>query len=224
VTRVVALVAARNERDRIADTVAALRSLVAVSDVVVVDDGSRDDTASRALAAGAAVLRLERPRGKGRALEGALRRIAPADAWLFADGDLGASAGALGDVLDPVLAGDADLAIAAFPPGQGGGLGIVKRAAARAIAVLGRRRVLEPLSGQRALSAEALDAVRPLANGFGVETAMTIDAGRAGLRVLEVPSPLSHRAGLRDLRGFAHRGRQGWDILRAVVPRTLGLR
>ncbi len=216
--RVVALVAARDEADLIADTVSALRSLADVTDVVVVDDGSRDDTASRALAAGAAVLRLERPRGKGRALEGALRRLAPADAWLLADGDLGASAAALGAVLDPVLACEADLAIAVFPPGQGGGLGIVKRAAARAIAVLGHHEVLEPLSGQRALSAEALDAVRPLANGFGVETAMTIDAGRADLRVLEVPAPLSHREGRRDVRGFAHRGRQGWDILRAVVP------
>ncbi|MGZ5351523.1 MAG: glycosyltransferase [Actinomycetota bacterium] len=223
-SRVVALVAARDESARIAATVGALRELDAVSEVVVVDDGSRDDTASRALAAGAAVLRLDRPRGKGGAIEGALRRLEPADVWLFADGDLGESAGALSAVLEPVLADGADVAIAVFPPGRAGGFGLVKRTAARAIGTLGGLSVVEPLSGQRAMSAGALEAVRPLAAGFGLETAMTIDAGRARLRVIEVPADLTHRPTFRDVRGFAHRGRQGWDIVRAVVPRALGLR
>jgi hypothetical protein len=74
------------------------------------------------------------------------------------------------------------------------------------------------------VSASALETVRPLARGFGVEAAMTIDAARAGLRVVEVPAELAHRSTGRDLAGFAHRGRQGWDVLRAVVPRALGLR
>lgn len=223
-SRVVALVAARDEAPRIGATVTALRELDGLSEVVVVDDGSRDDTASIALAAGAVVLRLDRPRGKGRALEGALRRLGAADVWLLADGDLGESAGALAAVLEPVMLGEADLAIARFPPAEGGGFGLVKRAAARAIRILGGVEVAEPLSGQRALTAKALESVRPLANGFGVETAMTIDAGRARLRVVEIPSDLRHRPTRRDLRGFAHRGRQGWDIVRAVAPRAAGIR
>jgi glycosyltransferase involved in cell wall biosynthesis len=224
VSRVVALVAARDEAASIGATVAALRELEGVDQVVVVDDGSRDDTASRALAAGAAVLRLDHPRGKGSAVEGALRRLEPADVWLFADGDLGETAGALEAVLDPVRRGDADVAIAVFPPGPGGGFGLVKRAAARAIRALGGPDVAEPLSGQRAVSAAALEVMRPLAAGFGLETAMTIDASRGGMRIVEVPADVAHRATFRDLRGFAHRGRQGWDILRAVLPRALGLR
>lgn len=224
--RVVALVAARDEADRIGETVTALRALEPVAEVVVVDDGSRDETAPRSLAAGATVLRLDRARGKGRALEGALTRLRDraADVWLLADGDLATTAASLDAVLDPVLAGDADLAIATFPPGQGGGFGLVKRAARHAIRLGSGLDVREPLSGQRALTAQALEAVRPLARGFGVETAMTIDAVRAGLRVLEVPAELGHRPTYRDVRGFAHRGRQGWDILRAALPRMLGLR
>ncbi|MEX2204194.1 MAG: glycosyltransferase family 2 protein [Actinomycetota bacterium] len=224
--RVVALVAARDEGDRIGETVTALRALEPVTEVVVVDDGSRDETAPRSLAAGATVLRLERARGKGRAMEGALTRLrdrAP-DVWLLADGDLAATAASLDAVLAPVMAGEADLAIATFPPGQAGGFGFVKRAARHAIRLGSGLDVREPLSGQRALTAEALEAVRPLARGFGVETAMTIDAVRAGLRVLEVPAELGHRPTFRDVRGFAHRGRQGWDILRAALPRMLGLR
>ncbi len=221
--RVVALVPARNEGDRIDATVTALRRLLS-DEVVVVDDGSEDETASRALAAGATVLSIPRSAGKGRAMEGALRRLPAADVWLFADGDLGESAAELAALLTVVLSGEADLAIATFPPGSGGGFGIVKRFARRAIRLLSGLEVREPLSGQRAISAAALAACRPIAGGFGVETAMTIDAVRGGFRVLEVPAALSHRSTGRSIRGFAHRGRQGLDIGRAVAARALGLR
>ncbi len=224
--RGVPLVAARDAGDRIGQTVTALRALEPVTEVVVVDDGSRDETAPRSLAAGATVLRLDRARGKGRALEGALARLRDraADVWLLADGDLAETAASLDAVLGPVLAGEADLAIATFPPARSGGFGLVKRASRLAIRLGSGLDVREPLSGQRALTDEALAAVRPLARGFGVETAMTIDAVRAGLRVLEVPAELGHRPTFRGARGFAHRGRQGWDILRAALPRMLGLR
>lgn len=223
-SRVVALVAARDEADRVGDTAIALRRIDAVDEVVVVDDGSRDDTASRALAAGATVLRLDRSRGKGGALEGALGRLPPADAWLLADADLGSSASGLAAVLRPVLGGEVDLAVAVLPAAQGGGFGLVKRSSRRVIRRLTGLELAEPLSGQRALSSSALAAVRPFASGFGIEAAMSIDAARAGLRMREVRTDLAHRPTMRDLRGFAHRGRQGWDILRALAPRALGIR
>lgn len=219
-----ALVAARDEADLIGTTVRELRRIDGVSEVVVVDDGSRDATSARAIEAGAAVLRRERALGKGDAIDRALER-ANADVWLLADGDLGSSASALNAVLESVLAGDADLVIAAFPPvREGGGFGLVKRAARWAIRRLCGFDATEPLSGQRAITATAIDAVRPLARGFGMETAMTIDAVRAGLRVVEVPAELSHRPSYRNVRGFVHRGRQGWDVVRAVVPRAFRFR
>jgi hypothetical protein len=218
--RSVAVVPARDEADRVAATVAALEPLV--DEVVVVDDGSSDGTASAALVAGAAVLRASRRRGKGLALEEALDRLEPADLCLFADADLGASAAFLAPLLEAVRAGRADVAIARFPKLEGGGFGIVKRTAARAIRLLVGFEAAEPLSGQRALSAAALAAVRPLAGGFGVETAMTIDAVRAGLNVVEIPiEGLTHRPTGRGARGFAHRARQGADILVAAAARVV---
>jgi len=222
--RVCALIAARNEADRIGATVSALRSLPGVEDVVVVDDASTDGTASAALAAGATVIQGRCRAGKGRALEGALRRLPPAGVWLLADADLGHTAGQLGAVLSEVLEGRADLAVAILPPAQGGGFGLVKRSAGRAIRLLSGFQPVEPLSGQRALTHEALEACRPLSAGFGMETGMTIDAVRRGFRVVEVRADLDHRATGRGLGGFAHRGRQGVDVVLAVLPRALGLR
>ena len=218
--RLVALVAARNETGRIGPGVSALLPLV--DEVVVVDDGSTDATGSEASAAGATVLRSRGRNGKGGALEGALRRLEPADVWLLADGDLGATAAGLVRLVEVVSSDGADLAIAILPPARAGGFGLVKRTAAHLIRGQSGFRASEPLSGQRALTGHALEAVRPLASGFGVETAMTIDAVRAGLRVVEIPiEGLEHRATYRNLSGFLHRGRQGWDIAKAVLPRIL---
>ena len=218
--RSVAVVPARDEVGSIGAAVTALEPLV--DEVVVVDDASSDGTAAAALVAGASVLQASRNRGKGRAVEEALERLEPADVWLLADADLGSTAARLAPLLDAVREGRADIAIAVFPELEGGGFGLVKATAAWAIARLTGFEAEEPLSGQRALSASALAAVRPLAPGFGMETAMTIDAIRAGLRVVEIPiDGLSHRPTGRGARGFVHRGRQGLDILAAAAVRAV---
>jgi glucosyl-3-phosphoglycerate synthase len=222
--RVVALVPARDEEATVALTVQALRRL-SLAEVVVVDDGSTDATSAEALAAGATVLRIPVRAGKGGAMEGALDRLPPADVWLFADADLGPSAEGLGTLLEVAVSGRADMVVAMLPPQAGGGMGTVRRASATAIRWLSHFRPEAPLSGQRAINARCLAAVRPLAGGFGVETAMTIDAVRAGFRVVEIPVPgLTHRATGRTLRGFVHRGRQGLHIARAAVARAVRLR
>lgn len=217
--RVVAIVAARDEADRVAATVRAL--LAFVDRVVVADDGSCDGTGAIAADAGAQVVRRARGGGKGAALEAAIAVAGEPSTVLLADADLGASAAALADLLAPIAAGTADLVVGVLPAGPGGGLGMVRRVSAAAIRLAGGPRMAAPMSGQRALTAEALAALRPLAGGFGVETAMGIDAARAGLRVVEVPIAATHRARGRTLAGFAHRGRQGVHLLRAAIPRLV---
>jgi hypothetical protein len=76
-----------------------------------------------------------------------------------------------------------------------------------------------PISGQRALRPEVVEAVRPFAHGFGMETAMTIDAVRAGFRLVEVDLDLEHRATGKTAAGFAHRFRQLLDIVRVYAAR-----
>jgi Glycosyl transferase family 2 len=219
----VALVAARNEEERIADTVEALRSVC--DEVLVVDDGSLDRTVELASEAGARVLIVPESIGKGGALEGALARIDPVDEYLLADGDLGSSAKEAAPLLEAVREGRADLAIGVLPwDPRHGGFRLVKRAASRAIEAVCGFRAEEPLSGQRALARTAMEAVRPLSEGFGVEVGMTIDAVRAGLRVVEIPVALEHVPTGRAPAAFAHRARQGLGVLGTAIPRALGVR
>ena len=139
--------------------------------------------------------------------------------YLLCDGDLAESASALGPLVQAVRDGRADLAVAVFAQRVGGGFGIALGFARWAI----RRRcglvTAAPISGQRALGAGTLEQVLPFAAGYGMELGMTIDAVRAGSRVLELELELSHRAGGRSLAGFAHRARQLADFVRAYARR-----
>ena len=66
---------------------------------------------------------------------------------------------------------------------------------------------------------DVLRDVLPLAEGFGMEIGMTVDAVRAGHSVAEIELPLSHRATFRTLRGFAHRARQLRDFRKVARSR-----
>jgi hypothetical protein len=213
--RLTILVAARDEEDRIAETVVTLRRDFPGADVIVADDGSRDATAAVAEAAGARVVRLPH-RGKGQALTLAEREAEPGP-LLLCDADV---RGGLG----PLAESRSDLAIAVFARRQGGGFGVAKRVARALIRRLSGYEAREPLSGQRRLSERARAACFPLAAGFGVETRMTIDAVHAGLTVDEVELELEHRATSRDLRGFAHRGRQLLELMLACGPQDVSFR
>ena len=139
---------------------------------------------------------------------------------VFLDADAGASATGIGSLLHPVLEDRLDLAIATYTArGASGGHGRVVRLARGAIFRRTGWRPEVPLSGIRAMTVDAYRAVRPLARGWGVEIAMTIDACRAGLRVGEVATDLTHRATGTDLHARVHRARQYADVRRALLSR-----
>jgi hypothetical protein len=191
--------------------VRAALSIEGVRRVVVVDDGSQDDTDRAAEDAGAKVVRLHGSHGKGAAIEMGATLVEDAGIVLLLDGDLGATAAQGELLLNPLLFGDSDMTIATFPrvPAGKAGFGLVKRLARWGIRRLGGDfEATAPLSGQRALTRECLATVRPLSAGYGVEVGLTIRALRAGFRVVEVSTTMSHSASGRDLKGFAHRGRQ----------------
>jgi glycosyltransferase involved in cell wall biosynthesis len=241
---VAAVIPAKDEADRIAATVRAVRGIEGVDLVVVVDDGSSDATAALAREAGAEVVRHARNRGKAAAMTTGAGHVARCEQraegqaeqheggagapggrrpLLFVDGDLEASAANLGVLVPPVTEGRADMTIATLPPQKtpGGGRGFVVRLARDGIEHLTGFRPVQPLSGMRCLSREAFDAASPLARGWGVEVGLTVDVLLAGMRVLEVPCDLHHRVSGSDWRGQLHRARQYRDVALALGLRRL---
>ncbi|HEU4943536.1 MAG TPA: glycosyltransferase [Solirubrobacterales bacterium] len=220
---VAAIVAARNEADRIGVTIAALRRALPAATVWVADDASSDGTAEAAIAAGAQVVSRRRPHGKGTNVTAAAEAALSADPphlVLLCDGDLGESAAALVPLLEAVERGECDLAVAAFSRRVGGGFGVALGFARWTIRRLCGLETAAPISGQRAMRAEVLRATLPFARGYGMEVGMTVDAVRAGYRLREYELDLSHRATGRSLAGFAHRARQLADFARAGLRRA----
>lgn len=215
--RVVAIIPAFNEEEYIRYTVEALTLLPDVTEIVVVDDASTDRTAELAAHAGARVISMPCNSGKGAALNKGASKIS-ADVVMLLDGDLGSSAGEACFLLEPVLAGLADMTIAGFPPPRRkGGLGLVKGLARFGIKHYTGLEMKTPLSGQRVMTREVMEELLPFASGYGVEVGLTIRAARAGFRVLEVPVQMTHAETGRDLKGFLHRGKQFWHITRVLA-------
>lgn len=217
----VAVIPAYNEAEYIYNTVLNLKKIPAISEILVVDDASTDETAALAKKAGARVISLERNGGKGEALNTGIRHTS-ADIYLLLDGDLGESARDAEFLLKPVLEGRADMTVARFPPPKRkGGFGLVKGLARWGIRVYTGLTMHSPLSGQRAMTRQVLEKVFPFSAGYGVEVGMTIKAARAGFRVLEVPVQMTHAETGRDLKGFKHRSKQFWHIARTLLKAAI---
>lgn len=227
-SRVAAVVPAKDEGDRVAATVTALLALDEVALVIVVDDGSSDDTGDLAAAVGAIVVRHPVNRGKAAALETGVARLAEEETrtkaephvLLFADADLAESAAHLAPLMAPVLLGSADLAVANIPRSASSlGAGRVVRLARAQIEAMTGRTIEQPLNGMRVMTRETFAAATPLASGWGVEAAMLVDVLRAGRRVVEVPVELTHRRTGKDFKGSMHRAMQLRDVSTALLAR-----
>ncbi|HYB17370.1 MAG TPA: glycosyltransferase family 2 protein [Streptosporangiaceae bacterium] len=226
---VAVVIPARDEADRIQATVTAAAGIPGVALVIVVDDGSGDATAAVAQRAGAVVTRHGRNRGKGAAMETGAEAARVIDQrehrdrprhLLFLDADLADTAARAGPLIDPVLAGKADMTIAVFSTTvKLGGHGLVVGMSGAGIHRATGWRPAQPLNGQRCLTRAAFEAARPIARGWGAETGLTIDLLRQGFRVTEVEVELAHRATGTGMRAQLHRAHQLTDVARALAVR-----
>lgn len=204
--RVVAVVPALDEEGAIGDVVRGLAAYV--DTVVVVDNGSLDQTAQRATEAGAVVV-VEPRRGYGRAcLAGMARaRSLGAEVVLFADGDGSDDPADVPGLLDDVLAGGADVALGERVPArmEPGAMTGVQRFGNWFAPMLMRRllgapyRDMPPLKACRVAALERL-ALQDVGHGFTIE--LLIKAHRGGLRIRRRPvSCRARRAGSSKVSG-----------------------
>lgn len=236
--RVIALVPAFNAAATVGETVAALKLITIITEIIVIDDGSSDSTDVEAKKAGAHVIRLGQNRGKGEALNAGLSEVRANAGVNVADGanacanandivalvdsDLGSSAVEFEKLIEPVMKNHADMTIARFPKAvRKGGFGLLKKTAQNGLKLFTGIKFDSPLSGQRVLNAHAIEAIGSFESGWGVEVGMTIDVCRSGLRVREIPVQMKHNETGRDLAGFQHRGQQFLGVIRVFAKRLM---
>lgn len=202
------MIPAYNEAERIGATLRALKqlSLPQPYEVIVIDDGSVDETARIAREQGADRILTQPNKGKGAALNFGFME-SKGDLLLLLDADIGTTAAEALKLLQPVLEDKADMTIATFPirKNKGGGFGFVVGLARWGIRKYTGRAMSAPLSGQRALKRAVVEQCGGFAEHWGVEIALTILALRNGFRVEEVPTEMTHRVTGRKLKDILHR-------------------
>ena len=209
--------------DEAAALPAALASFPPEAGLLVVDNGSTDQTAAVAAAHGAQVVREPR-RGFGAACWAGVQ-AAPGEVLVFADADGSFDGADLPAVAGPVLRGEADLVVgsrlARGAPGAMSALAVLEnRLLGLACRVLFGVPVTD-LGPFRAIRRDRLLALGMTDRGSGWPLEMIGRAGTVGLRVAEVPVRYRPRAGGRSKVSGSVRGTV--RAVTAMAAVTLGL-
>ncbi len=210
------IIPAYNEQARIMKTLESLKSIEEIGEIIVVDDGSQDCTYQiLSPLKNIRLLRIEQNKGKGNAVKNALNHVNNKYVALL-DADLCESASEVKKLIEHIKPGKKAIIIGKLPaPSRKGGFGIVRKISKKGFERLTSKRVDSLLSGQRILPADFLRSI-DLPNGFGLEFKITLEGVRQGLELIEVPVEMSHRETGRDIKGFIHRGKQCYDIVRII--------
>ena len=206
--RRVAIVPALNEEESVARVIDEIRAFDPGFEIVVVDDGSADRTAEVARARGAQVIRLPFNLGIGGAVQTGFRYAFEHDFDLAVrlDGDGQHDPRQLGAILEPVLAGEADIAVGSRFVGRTGyrssrsrRIGIVILAGA--VSGLVRQRITDPTSGFQALNRHAIRLFAADYPHDYPEVEATVMLFKHRLRLREVPVTMRRRAAGRSSIG-----------------------
>lgn len=212
---------AYNEASKIKNTLENIYSIEEIDEIIVVDDGSSDNTSeivSTIESKKIKLFKLEQNKGKGYALNYGLNiAMENADIIGFLDADLGSSSKEVKKLIDSILNNEADVIIAKFPPAKKkGGLGFVKGLAKKSVLEMTGKELDATLSGQRLFKKEVLNKFDKIPFGYGVEVGMTIDILKYGYTIKEVLVNMTHSETGRDLKGFIHRGKQYYHIKKVL--------
>ncbi|OHA79992.1 MAG: hypothetical protein A2747_02105 [Candidatus Yonathbacteria bacterium RIFCSPHIGHO2_01_FULL_44_41] len=197
------IIPAYNESAGIRRVIKIIRSSPIVREIIVVDDGSSDNTSAIAIRSGAQVITLPRNRGKGQAMQAGVNE-AKNDVILFCDGDMyGFSETSIKNMVSPIIEGKEDMVIGIRP------------------VISSIQRIfpfLVPISGFRAIKKSLWSEIpSKFISGYQVELAINFVARRNGWRVLHFDVPgLKHsikEAKLGIFSGLVARATMSFDAL-----------
>jgi len=202
--RILVIIPAHNEAASLAEVIAEVRAAV-TADIVVVDDGSSDNTAAIALREGVELLSLPFNLGIGSTMQAGFKFACREgyDIAVQVDGDGQHDAAELPLILDPVIKGECDLAVGSRYLDRGSYSGSTGRRAGTAIfskilSLLTREKLTDATSGFRAIDR---DLIVLFANDYPrdypeVEVLLLVHMARR--RIREVPVAMRQRGGGRS--------------------------
>ncbi|MGH2331854.1 MULTISPECIES: glycosyltransferase family 2 protein [Thermoanaerobacter] len=202
------VIPAFNEGKNIGRVLSVLETIDMIDEIIVVNDGSTDDTKEQALKHDVKLVDLPKNQGKGKALKAGIDN-AKGDIIVMLDADLiGLTEKHFVNLVSPVLKDEADMTIGIFSGGRK--------------STDFAQKVAPFLSGQRAIKRQFLENIEKMEiSKFGVEIALNKHAKKNKLRVVNVPlENLSHvmkeeKLGL--IKGFYARLKMYFDILKMGI-------
>lgn len=213
-----------NESKGIAETIsrclacepALLEAGVGAFEVIVVDDGSQDDTAERVREFPVRLIQHPVNRGYGAALKTGFS-AAQYDLVGFLDADATYPPEHFPALCRPVLEGRADLVVGSRMNGAESRMPWTRRLGnhlfAHLLTIIGRTDVSDTASGMRVFRKQTLDLLSPLPDGLNLTPVMSTRAAHEGVRVVEVPIPYDERVGRSKLNVV----RDGVRFLETIV-------
>lgn len=219
--KVVCVVPVYNEGDIIVDTIEGLKKIKYIDEILVVNDGSNDNTLDIIKTLNVSIIDLKKNHGKGYAMKKAIDTL-DFHYIAFVDGDLGHTSIEVASLILPIISGEADVSIARFPEINRmtytkGGFGILKKFSKKGVYYFTKKDMDTSLSGQRVYKKEVIDKIDYIPNRYGIEVAMTIQTINNGFSIIEIPVTMNHRYSQRNLKGNIHRGKQFFDILNTFI-------
>lgn len=178
--KITAVIPAYDEEKTIGNVLKPLSAISLINEIVVISDGSHDNTAQIARNYKARVIELEKNRGKTNAVLTGVKNT-DADIILMLDADLiGLSVEHIMNLLQPVIYKEADMTIGIFKCGRG----------ATDLA----QKIAPFLSGQRVISKSVFTKLEKYkVKDYGIEMALTLMAEKEKIKVQEIYLPdLTH--------------------------------
>lgn len=206
------LIPAYNASLTISELIEKVSEFIDKGDIVVIDDGSKDDTSAIAQRAGAVVLKHERNRGKGEALKTGFKYAQKKnyDALFTIDADLQHDPSSIRDFLQKanrnfsgIIIGTRDIHLKKMPFARW----LSNNLTSMILSILSGQTIRDSQSGYRLISTQVLKKVKLKAKKYDLESEILVKAGRKGFKIDAVPIKTIYPGGESFINPFVDTGR-----------------
>ncbi|WAM32865.1 glycosyltransferase family 2 protein [Caldicellulosiruptor morganii] len=215
--KVVVVIPAYNPPESFYKLIEVLSGFSFVEEIVIVDDGS--DSKIKLSNNKCILLRHSENKGKGAALETAFEYLKSKryDRVVLLDSDLKVEKRNIEKFLDNIFL-SYNAVIIGYPVNvRKRGFGIVKAFARHVVKSYTGKTVEHPLSGQRIIPFFAIEKIKTIPKGYGVEVSTLIDFLKEGYEIIEVPFDFTHDEKGKSAKDLLHKLRQLKDIFEVYI-------